>query len=208
MRRAIGLAAVLGLLLPAALGAQARPPAIVPAPPPGGITPSEPTYALGVGVGVLSWDDVAPYDEVTVGSVGIERRLWQAIRGRARLGYGETQLLGEPSSDVTVYLLDLEVLIAPAFGPLRDLPVLPYVVGGLGAVVTDPSGEGDSEPATRSQSQWSVGGGVRVRPFSRWEVEVEGARSGMRLLDPLDTENPDSETIHNTRWEGRLSWTF
>ncbi|MGH7589342.1 MAG: outer membrane protein [Gemmatimonadota bacterium] len=201
------LVALLALLWSAAAAAQeAGEPAL--APPPSGITPSEPAYALGVGVGVLTWDDDAPYEGVTLASVGIERRLWQAIRGRARLGLGETELLGEGNTDVTVILVDLELLASPVFGPLRDSPILPYVVGGLGAVVTDPSGEGDADPATHSQSQWSVGAGVRVRPLSRWEIEVEGVRNGMRLLDPLVAENPDSETIHNLRWEGRLSWTF
>ncbi|HKY60781.1 MAG TPA: hypothetical protein VJP59_07200 [Gemmatimonadota bacterium] len=209
MRRSIqaSLLAIPALLLPATVRAQDVA-GTVPVPPPSGITPSDPTYALGFGVGVLSWDDDAPYEGVTVASLGIERRLWHAVRGRARLGLGESELLGEGNTDVTVILIDLEVLVSPAFGPLRDLPVLPYAVGGLGAVVTDPSGEGDTDPATHSQSQWSVGGGIRARPFSRWEVEVEGVRSGMRLLDPLDAENPDSETIHNLRWEGRLSWTF
>ena len=209
MSRVLGafLLAIPALLLPAAMSAQdVRQP--VPAPPPSGITPSEPTYARGVGVGVLTWDDDAPYEGVTLASLGIERRLWQGIRGRARLGLGETELLGEGNTDVTVILVDLELLVSPAFGPLRDSSVLPYVVGGLGAVVTDPSGEGDTDPATHSQSQWSVGGGMRVRPFPRWELEVEGVRNGVRLLDPLDAENPDSETIHNLRWEGRLSWTF
>ena len=201
------LLAIPALLLPAAMPAQnVRPP--VPAPPPSGITPSEPTYALGVGVGVLTWDDDAPYEGVTLASLGIERRLWHAIRGRARLGLGETELLGQGNTDVTVILVDLELLVSPAFGPLRDSPLLPYAVGGLGAVVTDPSGEGDADPATHSQSLWSVGGGMRVRPLSRWELEVEGVRTGVRLRDPLDAENPDSETIHNLRWEGRISWTF
>lgn len=209
MRQAVGawLLATSALLLPATVRAQDAA-ETVPVPPPGGITPSEPNYSLGVGVGFLTWDDDAPYEGVTLASLGIERRLWQAIRGRARMGLGESELLGEGNTDVTVILIDLEVLVSPAFGPLRDLPVLPYAVGGLGAVVTDPSGEGDDDPPTHSQSQWSVGGGVRARPFSRWELEVEGVRNGMRLLDPLDAENPDSETIHNLRWEGRLSWTF
>jgi hypothetical protein len=207
VRRWLGSLALSGLLFPAALCAQAGPEA-VPVPPPSGITPSEPTYALGVGVGALTWDDDAPYEGVTLASLGIERRLWQAIRGRARLGLGETELLGEGNTDVTIILIDLEVLVSPAFGRLRDLAVLPYAVGGLGAVVTDPSGEGDTDPPTRSQSQWSIGGGVRARPFERWELEAEAVRNGVRLVDPLDAENPDSETIHNLRWEGRLSWTF
>jgi hypothetical protein len=207
VRRAVGLLALSGLLFPGALEAQAGSDEL-PAPPPSGITPSEPTYALGFGVGALTWDDDAPYEGLSLASLGIERRLWQGIRGRTRLGLGETELLGQGNTDVTVILVDLELLASPAFGPLRDSRVLPYVVGGLGAVVTDPTGEGDTDPATHSQSQWSLGGGVRARPFSRWELEVEGTRNGMRLLDPLDAENPDSETIHNLRWEGRISWTF
>ena len=199
--------ALLALLCPGVVLAQGADEA-VPAPPASGITPSEPTYALGFGVGVIAWDDDAPYEGVTLASIGIERRLWQPIRGRARIGLGETELLGEGNTDVTVIVVDLELLVTPAFGPLRDSPVLPYVVGGLGALVTDPSGVGETDPATHSQSQWTVGGGVRVRPLTRWEIEVEGVRNGMRLLDPLAVENPDAETSHNLRWEGRLSWTF
>ena len=74
MRKAIGLLALSGLLVPAALHAQAGSEE-VPAPPPSGITPSEPTYALGVGMGALSWDDDAPYEGVSLASLGIERRL-------------------------------------------------------------------------------------------------------------------------------------
>ncbi len=198
------------LLAPACLLAQADTGTVPTPPPPGGITSSEPGYALGFGIGKLTWDDDAPYDELTLASVGIERRLWQGIRGRARVGLGESELQGDVTVDVTVVLLDLDLLVSPAFGPLRDWPVLPYVVGGLGAVVTDPSGEGDSELATESQSQWTLGGGVRTRPFRRLEIEFEGTRNGMRLLDPLDPENQnrESQTIHNLRWEGRVSWIF
>ena len=103
----------------------------MPAPPPSGITPSEPTYALGVGVGVLTWDDDAPYEGVTLASLGIERRLWQGIRGRARLGLGETELLGEGNTDVTVILVDLELLVSPAFGPKGHFRAPPDETGCL-----------------------------------------------------------------------------
>ncbi|MGH7559057.1 MAG: hypothetical protein ACREMD_15020 [Gemmatimonadota bacterium] len=198
------------LLAPAFLRAQADTGTVPPPPPPGGITSTEPGYALGFGVGRLTWDDDAPYGGLTVASVGIERRLWQGIRGRARIGLGETELQGDVVTDVTVVLLDLDLLVAPAFGPLRDWPVLPYVVGGLGAVVTNPAEEAGAELGTESQSQWTLGGGVRARPFRRLELEFEGTRNGVRLLDPLDPENPnrESETIHNLRWEGRVSWIF
>lgn len=201
-------AALLGALLaPATLAAQEG--GLPPPPPPSGITPSERDYALGFGIGTLSWDDGAPYHDVTMASVGIERRLWQGLRGRARIGFGESELRGSTETSVDVVLLDLELLFAPAFGPLRDWPVLPYAVGGLGALVTDPSGmEGTDELRTESQSQWTVGGGVRARPFRRWEIELEGTSSGVRLLNPLDPDNRESETIHNLRWEGRVSWIF
>ena len=203
----LAAAVLLGALLaPTRLAAQEV--GLPSPPPPSGITPTERDYALGFGIGSLSWDDGVPYDDVTLMSVGVERRLWQGLRGRARLGFGETDLRGIETS-VSVILLDLELLFSPAFGPLQGWPVLPYAVGGLGALVTDPSSlEGAEELRTESQSQWTVGGGVRARPFRRWELEVEGTSSGVRLLDPLDPENRESETIHNLRWEGRVSWIF
>jgi hypothetical protein len=199
-------ALLIALIAPATLYGQQT--GTVPSPPPpGGITQTEPAYALGFGVGTLSWDDEAPYDALTVLSVGIERRLWQGIRGRARIGLGDSELVGDAATEVRMILLDLDLLFSPDFGPLREWPVLPYVLGGLGAVVTDPSG-GGADLRTESQSQWTLGGGVRARPHRRLELELEGTRNGVRLLDPVDPENRESETIHNLRWEGRVSWIF
>lgn len=202
--RPAAAALLAALLAPASIAAQEA----APPPPPSGIVPTERDYAIGFGIGSLSWDDGAPYDDVTLMSVGVERRLWQGLRGRARLGFGETDLLGGTETSVDIILLDLDLLFTPAFGPLREWPVLPYAVGGLGALVTDPSSVPGTDLRTESQSQWTVGGGVRARPFRRWELEVEGTSSGVRLLDPLDPENRESETIHNLRWEGRVSWIF
>lgn len=198
IRRATLLAT---LLLAAPLQAQV--------PPPGGIVPRVRSYALGIGVGSLRWDDAAPYDDLVVTSLSIERTLWRWLRGRAGMGYGTTTLDAGLGVDTRVYAFDLQVVLIPAVGPLERIGILPYGVAGVGSLVTDPAGDPEGlEPVTRSQSQVTYGGGVRARLHERWEARAEATGISLRLADPLDGEERETSTIHNLRWEGRLSWIF
>ena len=186
-------------------------------PPAGDIVPPERVYALGLGVGSLRWDDKAPYADMPLVSLAIERKLWSFIRGRAGVGIGQTDLdvtavapgdttLGE-TVDIDVYAVDLQVIMGADFGPFRSVGVVPYAVAGLGSVVTDPA-HGDRELPTRSQSQATYGAGVLARVLDRWEARGEFTVAALRLADPVDGEELGTDTIHNLRWEGRLSWLF
>lgn len=167
------------------------------------------SYALGLGVGSLRWDDAAPYDDLVLGSLTIERALWSGIRGRAGMGYGTTTLTAAAPIDTRIYAFDLQVLLSPAFGPLADSPVLPYGVVGVGSLVVDLTDEPPGfEGGTRSQSQVTYGGGVVARIVDRWEARVEATAASLRLADPLDIEESETRTVHNLRWEGRLGWIF
>ena len=179
------------------------------APPPGGIVPTERNFAVGFGLGSLQWDEAAPYEDTTLASVAIERRLWTGIRGRAAMGFGSTELAAEEGPvDTNVYSFDLHVLLAPDFGAVGDLGVMPYALLGVGSLVTDPSSEQGRDFATRSQSQVTYGGGVTARLFERWEARGEVAASSLRLANPFEAEDRETGTIHNLRWEGRISWLF
>jgi hypothetical protein len=186
-------------------------------PPAGDIVPPERVYALGLGVGSLRWDDKAPYADMPLVSLAIERKLWSFIRGRAGLGIGQTDLdiaaatggadPGQPV-DIDVYAIDLQVILGADFGPFRSVGVVPYAVAGLGSVVTDPAHGDERELPTRSQSQATYGGGVLARVLDRWEARGEVTVAALRLADPVDGEELGTDTIHNLRWEGRLSWLF
>lgn len=179
------------------------------APPPSGIVPRERAFALGLGVGSYGWEDPAPYEDMTVTSLSLERALWRGIRGRAAIAAGRTTLnLDSGSVEAWAIPVDLQVLLAPDFGPLRRLGVMPYAVGGLGTLITNPSGDTGVELTTRSQSQWTYGGGIVARVGGRFEARFEGTSVGVRLADPVEAEDRDTETIHNRRWEGRVSWLF
>lgn len=179
------------------------------APPPSGIVPPERAFALGLGVGSYRWEGPAPYEDMTVTSLSLERALWRGIRGRVSIAAGRTTLnLDSGSVEAWAVPVDLQVLLAPDFGPLRRLGAMPYAVGGLGTLITNPSGDTGVELTTRSQSQWTYGGGIVARVGGRFEARFEGTSVGVRLADPVETEDRDTETIHNRRWEGRISWLF
>ncbi|CAN5140339.1 hypothetical protein BH18GEM1_BH18GEM1_18080 [soil metagenome] len=185
-------------------------------PPAGGIVPLDRSYAVGLGVGMLRWDDAAPYANMPLVSLSIERRLWSFIRGRAGVGVGQTDFViteagtgagGDPV-DIDLYAIDLQVLFGADFGPFRAAGVVPYAVAGVGSVVTDPAHGDERELPTRSQSQATYGGGVLARVLDRWEARGEVTVAALRLADPVNGEERQTETIHNLRWEGRVSWLF
>ena len=181
-----------------------------PEPPPaGGITERERPFALGFGFGSLSWDGAAPYDDVTVTSLVLERTLARWMRGRGAVAYGTTTLTMDGGSvDSRLLSLDLQVVLLPDFGPFRAVGVMPYALGGFGSLVANPSGDGGRDLPTRAQSQVSWGGGVLARIGSRWEARAERIRTRLRLADPIDGANQETTTIHTNRWEGRISWVF
>lgn len=195
------------LLLAAALAGPAAAQDAAP-PPPGGLATIERSYGLGLGVAALGWDDAAPYDDPVMIALSIERDLWPGIRGRASMARGGATLDADRPVDAGVWSFDLQMILAPAFGPLEDLPVMPYALGGVGSLVTNPSGDDGVDLPTRSQSQWSWGAGARAAIRERWEISVEGQAVGVRFADPIEAENRETKTIHNTRWEGRLQWRF
>lgn len=208
MSRARSIALLVAALAAAAPASAQDGPAASSPPPPGGLATVERSFGLGLGAARLSWDDTAPYDDATMLALSIERDLWTGVRGRGSVARGGTTLADETPVDAGVWSFDLQVLLAPAFGPLADAPVLPYAIGGFGSLVTNPSGDDGVDLPTRSQSQWSYGGGARARIGDRWEISAEGVATGVRLADPLVPENRDTRTIHNIRWEGRLQWRF
>lgn len=207
-----GRAALLALVLLASAapaGAQVLSGDPPDAPPASGIVPRVRAFALVLGVGSYRWEDPSPYEDMTMTSLSIERALWPGIRGRASIAAGKTTLTLESMSvDAWAMPLDLQVLLAPDFGPLRRLGVMPYAVGGLGTLITNPSGDTDVELTTRSQSQWTYGGGVLARVGGRFEARLEGTSVGVRLAHPEEAEDRDTQTVHNRRWEGRISWLF
>lgn len=223
MRRVFGIV-LLVLSAAAPVSAQVRegePPAEPGAQPPpaGDIVTPERNYALGLGIGSLRWDDAAPYADMPLVSVTLERKLWSFIRGRAGFGVGQSDLdisavTGDNEAqtvDIDVYAIDLQLLMGADFGPFRDVGVVPYAVAGLGSVVTDPAHESlevEAELPTRSQSQATYGGGVMARVLDRWEARGEVTVAAFRLADPVNGEERGTDTIHNHRWEGRLSWLF
>jgi hypothetical protein len=182
----------------------------LPAPPPSGIVPKPRAFAVGVGVGSYRWEDPAPFEDLTTTSLSIERLLWRGVRGRAGMAAGKTTLLaGAQEVDAWVMPFDLQVVLSPDFGPFRRLGVMPYAVGGFGTLITNPSGDlEDLELTTRSQSQWTYGGGILARVAGRFEVRFEGTAAGVRLADPVVSENRETQTVHNRRWEGRIHWLF
>ena len=138
------------------------------------------------------------------------RMLWRGVRGRASMAAGKTTLHVEPDEvDAWVMPFDLQVLLSPDFGPFRRFGVMPYAVGGFGSLITNPSGDTeDLELTTRSQSQWTYGGGVQASFLERFEARLESTAAGVRLSDPVVSEERDTQTVHNRRWEGRISWLF
>ena len=196
-----------------------EPGTVGPAPPAGEIVTPERNYAVGLGVGSFRWDDGAPFDDMALGSLTIERKLWGGIRGRAGVGAGMTALGGPPAGDeegsvarepvdTDVYVIDLQILAAPDFGPFEAIGTMPYVLAGVGSLVTDPSSVRGRDLPTRSQSHLTYGAGVVARVLERWEARAEVTRSNFRLADPFEPEDVETDTIHNLRWEGRLSWLF
>jgi hypothetical protein len=170
--------------------------------------PKPRAFAVGVGVGSYRWEDPAPFEDLTTTSLSIERLLWRGVRGRAGMAAGKTTLLaGAQEVDAWVMPFDLQVVLSPDFGPFRRLGVMPYAVGGFGTLITNPSGDlEDLELTTRSQSQWTYGGGILARVAGRFEVRFEGTAAGVRLADPVVSE--ETQTVHNRRWEGRIHWLF
>lgn len=207
--RPILVTLALALTVPGVAGAQqeAKTPPTTP-PPAGGIVEIQREYGLALGVASLGWDETAAFDDLAMVTLSLERDLWRGVRGRAGLAWGKTTLAAETPVDTGVWSFDLQVVLAPEIGPLAGSPVLPYAVGGFGSLVTNPRSEGGVDLPTRSQSEWSWGGGVRGEVADRWEVMAEGTSVGVRLADPVTPENRDTRTIHNIRWEGRLQWRF
>lgn len=199
---------LVALALAGPLGAQTPADSVPAAPPPGDIVPRERPFTVGLGVGALHWDDDAPYDDLTLASLTLERAVMRGVRGRAAMGYGETTLLLVEPADTRVLSLDLQVLVIADFGPFRSVGVAPYGLGGVGSLVVNPVGEGDRELPTRSQTQVSWGGGVLARIASRWQARAEAVRSRVRLADPETAENGETTGVHTLRWEGRIDWIF
>ena len=207
MRRLVALAAILAVTWPGATRAQES--ASVPAaPPPGGVAEVERGFGLGIGLASLGWEESAPYDDLAMTTLSLERDLWTGIRGRAGLAWGKSTLAADGAVDAGVWSFDLQVLLAPEVGPLVHWPVLPYALGGFGSLVTNPRSERGVELPTRSQSQWSYGAGLRGQLARRWELSAEGTAVGLRFADPTTPENRETRTIHNIRWEGRIQWRF
>lgn len=143
-------------------------------------------------------------------SISIERILWRGVRGRAGMGAGKTILrAGSTEVDAWIMPFDLQVVVSPDFGPFRRFGVMPYAVGGFGTLISNPSGDQeDLDLTTLSQSQWTYGGGILARVGGRFEARFEGTAAGVRFADPFMPENRDTRTVHNRRWEGRISWLF
>jgi hypothetical protein len=183
-------------------------------PPPSGIVPNPLRFAFGVGVGSYHWEDPspfdAPYEDLTMTTLSIERMLWRGVRGRASMAAGKTTLrVGPDEVDAWIMPFDLQVVVSPDFGPFRRFGVMPYAVGGFGSLVTNPSGDvEDLELTTRSQSQWTYGGGILGSFLERFEARLESTAAGVRLADPVESEERETQTVHNRRWEGRISWLF
>lgn len=179
-------------------------------PPATGIVPRSRAFAVGAGLGHYGWEDPSPFEDLTMMSISIERLLWRGVSGRAGMGAGKTTLhVLEQAVDAWVMPFDLQVLLAPDFGPFRRLGIMPYAVGGFGTLVTNPTGEVEGpDLATRSQSQWTYGGGILARVGGRFEGRLEYTAAGVRFADPVVAENRETQTIHNRRWEGRISWLF
>jgi len=196
------------LAVPTPLRAQAPAGSEPVAPPPGGFVPLERSYALGVGVAALGWDDDAPYDDLMLASLALERTVMRGVRGRAGVGYGETTVLLDDPADTRILSLDLQVLLVADFGPFRAAGVAPYGLGGIGSLVVNPVGEGDRELPTRSQTQLTWGGGVLARLGSRWQARAEAVRARVELADPENSENGDTTRVQTLRWEGRIDWVF
>jgi len=205
----VALAAIACMALPAR-AQDVGYPATPPVPPPSGIAPKPRAFALGMGVGHYGWEEPSPFQDLTMTSLSIERLLWRGIRGRATMAAGKTSLeVVEQEVDAWIMPFDLQVLLSPDFGPFRRFGVMPYAIGGFGTLITNPSGDVESlELTTRSQSQWTYGGGILARIRGRFEARFEGTAAGVRLADPVESENRDTETVHNRRWEGRMSWLF
>ena len=180
------------------------------APPPAGIVPRTRGFSISAGLGTYGWEEPLPYADLTMSSVSIERLLWRGVRGRAAMGAGKTDLrVDDRTVDTWVMPFDLQVLLSPDFGPFRRFGVMPYAIGGFGTLVTNPSGDlEDLELSTRSQSQWTYGGGIQARVLERFEARLESTVSGVRLTDPVVSANRETHTVHNRRWEGRMSWLF
>lgn len=209
----MGLTALACLAAPAAAQDYGAPDTLSP-PPPSGLVPKPRRFALGIGVGSYQWEEPAPfatpYEDLTMTTLSIERMLWRGVRGRASMGAGKTALrIGSEEVDSWVMPFDLQVVVAPDFGPFRRFGVMPYAVGGFGSLVTNPSGDLEElELTTRSQSQWTYGGGILARVLDRFEARLEGTAAGVRLADPVESEERETQTVHNRRWEGRISWIF
>lgn len=183
-------------------------------PPPSGIVPKPRNFALGIGVGSYRWEEPSPfteqYEDLTMTTLSVERILWRGVRGRASMGAGKTSLqVGPDEVDTWVMPFDLQVVVAPDFGPFRRFGVMPYAVGGFGSLITNPSGDLEHlELTTRSQSQWTYGGGILASVLERFEARLESTAAGVRLADPVESEERETQTVHNRRWEGRISWLF
>jgi hypothetical protein len=205
---ALTLALVGPLAAPASLRAQTPTASEPTAPPPGGFVARERPFALGVGLAALGWDDDAPYDDLMLASLALERTVLRGVRGRAGVGYGETTLLLDDPADTRILSLDLQVLLVADFGPFRAAGVEPYGLGGVGSLVVNPVGEEDRTLPTRSQTQITWGGGVLARLGSRWQARAEAVRARVQLADPENAENGETTRVHTLRWEGRIDWIF
>jgi hypothetical protein len=209
----VGLTALACLAAPAAAQEYGAPDTLS-VPPASGIVPKPQRFAFGVGMGPYEWESPAPfeaqYEDLTMISLSIERMLWRGVRGRATIAAGKSTLNAVPGGvDAWVMPLDLQVLLSPDFGPFRRFGVMPYALGGFGTLITNPSGDLEElELTTRSQSQWTYGGGIQARFLERFEARLERSIAGVRFADPVESEDRETQTVHNRRWEGRFSWLF
>lgn len=166
-------------------------------------------FRFGVNASAFGWDDDAHAEDGLLAGFDLERDLGLLLTARAALAYGSTELDPRPDVeplDTRVYLPEVSLLLQGKLGPLRDGPVVPFAILSFGSLITDPDRDGVS---TRSQNAFGYGVGARLGLGDRLGVGAEVRRYLIKLESLFGSEaEPRSESIHNLRLGGSLTYAF
>lgn len=165
-------------------------------------------YRVGWGASAFTWDEDAGADDVLLHGFEVERDLASFLAARAQLAYGRTEFAGEAGADALetrLYLPEVSLLLQAPWGGLRERDIVPYALAAFGSLITDPDRSG---VGTRSQNAFGWGAGVRVGFGGRLGVRGELRRYLIKLESPFDPASRESESIHNTRFGGSVTYAL
>lgn len=166
-------------------------------------------FRLAAELGAFTWDDDAGANDNVLAGFDVERDLAPFLAGRAALAYGTTELAPRAAGrsaggDVRLYLPEVSLIAQHELPAFSGGELTPYGLVGFGSLISDPADQG----STKSQNAFSYGGGLRLRFGERLGVRGEVKRYLIKLEDPFDPSDQGSESVHNLRLSGSLTYAL